>query len=74
MASIVCKSGIRQSTDCERQAASHQVGNVPELLEMILLQLPLPDILFAQSVNHTWKRTIEGSPRLQKAPASDFKA
>jgi hypothetical protein len=41
---------------------------VPEILESILLQVPLPDLLVnAQRVNHAWKRAIDSSPPLQQA-------
>ncbi|KAK5119519.1 hypothetical protein LTR85_007619 [Meristemomyces frigidus] len=38
----------------------------PELVEMILMQLPLPDVLLAQRVDKTWKGIIQSSPQLQR--------
>ncbi|KAK4611646.1 hypothetical protein CLAFUW4_12938 [Fulvia fulva] len=48
-------------------AAAAQVFAIPELFEAILLQLPLPDLLLSQSVNITFRDTIKGSVRLQRA-------
>lgn len=43
--------------------------NVPELLEAILLGLPIKDILVnSQRVCKQWHATIQSSPQLQKAP------
>lgn len=39
----------------------------PELLEMVLLQLPMCDLLFAQSVCKHWEATIKGSSKVRKA-------
>lgn len=39
----------------------------PELLEQILLHLPQKDILLSQRISPTFRHTILGSPRLQKA-------
>jgi hypothetical protein len=45
-----------------------QVLATPEILEAILLQLPLKDLLTnAQRINHTWKTLINFSPLLQQA-------
>ncbi|KXT01885.1 hypothetical protein AC578_2173 [Pseudocercospora eumusae] len=44
----------------------HQTLNTTELLEAILVQLPIKDLLFAQLVCSTWKNCIEASPRLQQ--------
>lgn len=52
----------------DRQHALHaQVLSTTELLEMILLQLPLKDLLLAQRVSTKWKAVIDASPDLQKA-------
>lgn len=51
----------------EAQTAGRQLASTPELLEMILLQLPVVDILLAQRVNKTWQATIANSPKLQRA-------
>jgi len=42
------------------------VADTPELVEMILLQLPLPDIILTQRVNRAWQQIITGSPNLQR--------
>ncbi|KAK5726346.1 hypothetical protein LTR17_012777 [Elasticomyces elasticus] len=47
--------------------ASDNVLKLPELLENILLQLPMRDLLFAQKVCKTWKLIIDASPAIQKA-------
>ncbi|KAK3632723.1 hypothetical protein LTR56_016193 [Elasticomyces elasticus] len=44
-----------------------QVLALPELLETILLGLPIKDLLFAQKVCKTWMEVTEGSARIQKA-------
>lgn len=47
--------------------AEVQALAIPEILESILLQLPLLDLLVnAQRVSHTWKRTIDSSPAIQQ--------
>jgi hypothetical protein len=47
--------------------ATDQVFLVPELLESILLHLPLQDLLVnAQRINHTWNAIIQNSKRLQE--------
>jgi len=47
--------------------AAQRTFDVPELLEHVLLQLPIKDLLFAQKVCKHWKQTIEASPRAQQA-------
>ena len=47
--------------------AAQQVLLTTELVEKILLHVPLKDLLFAQSVCMKWKAVIEGSTILQKA-------
>ncbi|KAK5119518.1 hypothetical protein LTR85_007618 [Meristemomyces frigidus] len=55
--------------------AAAKVEGIPELLEMILLQLPLPHILLAQRVNRAWRDLITQSSKLQRTlyfrPVSD---
>ncbi|KAK3708981.1 hypothetical protein LTR37_011145 [Vermiconidia calcicola] len=55
--------------------AGAQLASIAELVEMILLSLPLSDILLAQRVDRTWKHVIDTSPQLQRAlffaPATD---
>jgi hypothetical protein len=55
--------------------ASLQVSGNVELLEIILLNLPLRDMLLAQSVCWTWRNVISTSPGIQQAlffrPARD---
>lgn len=50
--------------------------DVPELVENMLLQLPLRKILLVQQVCKTWKDVIETSPQIQKAlffrPSADI--
>jgi hypothetical protein len=46
----------------------HQIFLVPEILEAILLELPIQDLLLsAQCVNHSWKTAIDSSIALQQA-------
>lgn len=47
--------------------AGATLASVPELVEIILLQLPLRDVLFAQRVDRTWHAIIANSPQLQRA-------
>lgn len=44
-----------------------EVFALPELLEAILLELPMQDLLFAQSVDKTFRDTIKGSKAIQMA-------
>ena len=43
------------------------VFRTPELMEKILLELPIKDVLLSQRVSSTFKNTITDSPRLQQA-------
>jgi len=46
----------------------HKILLVPEILEAILLQLPIQDLLVnAQRVIHAWKITMESFVALQQA-------
>lgn len=47
--------------------AVNSVFATPELVEGILIHLPLKDLLFAQAVCTYWKAVIDGSQLLQKA-------
>ncbi|KAK4949412.1 hypothetical protein LTR10_012030 [Elasticomyces elasticus] len=47
--------------------AAHQVFHITELLEIILLDLPMQDLLHAQRVCSTWKGVIDGSQAIQRA-------
>ncbi|KAK4618101.1 hypothetical protein CLAFUW4_11934 [Fulvia fulva] len=47
--------------------AAHVVINTPELLDNILLRLPMKRLLFSQRVNKQFKATIDGSIKLQQA-------
>ncbi|CAK1366929.1 uncharacterized protein RHO25_011655 [Cercospora beticola] len=47
--------------------AGAQLAAIPELMEMILLELPLKEVLAAQCVNKDFKDTIRDSHKLQKA-------
>ncbi|KAK3654953.1 hypothetical protein LTR56_003811 [Elasticomyces elasticus] len=44
-----------------------QVLALPELLEHILLQLPMRDLLLSQKICKDWKHAIESSPSIQRA-------
>jgi hypothetical protein len=48
-------------------ANAHKVLNTTELLEAILVELPIRDLLFSQRVCRTFKDTIANSIRLQQA-------
>ncbi|GIZ48474.1 hypothetical protein CKM354_001153300 [Cercospora kikuchii] len=55
-------------TRCEYDGtAGAQVVAIPELMEMILHELPLEEVLAAQRVNKDFKNTIRESHKLQKA-------
>ncbi|KAK5709529.1 hypothetical protein LTR17_019683 [Elasticomyces elasticus] len=47
--------------------AANRVLMLPELLEIILLDLPTRDLLFAQKVCRTWKQVIDTTKSIQKA-------
>lgn len=47
--------------------AAEQVFNLPELLEAILLQLPLTSIFLVKAVSKTWNQAIASSIKLQRA-------
>ncbi|KAK3656833.1 hypothetical protein LTR56_002814 [Elasticomyces elasticus] len=46
---------------------AQQVLHLPELLENILLCLPMKDLLFSQKVCKTWKGAVDTSPHIQEA-------
>ncbi|KAF2207775.1 hypothetical protein CERZMDRAFT_102040 [Cercospora zeae-maydis SCOH1-5] len=48
-------------------AAADRALHVPELLERILLSLPMKDLLLDQRVSKYWKALIKNSPKLQQA-------
>lgn len=48
-------------------AATSRVFNTPELLETILLHLPMNDIISANTVSKQWRASITGSVSLQRA-------
>lgn len=48
------------------QTTSSKVFGTTELLEMVLLRLPLPKLLCAQGVCQAWRDTIKRSPTMQK--------
>lgn len=48
-------------------AAAFRALNTTELLETILLQLPMKDIISAKSVSKRWRALIAGSVSLQRA-------
>ncbi|KAK4548988.1 hypothetical protein LTR36_008761 [Oleoguttula mirabilis] len=64
-----------ESEDEGSGVAAANVAGTTELVEMILLHLPLPDILLAQRVNRAWRTITTDSPKLQRAlffrPVSD---
>nr|OQO30501.1 hypothetical protein B0A51_01730 [Rachicladosporium sp. CCFEE 5018] len=45
--------------------AATAVFDLPELLDLILLNLDMKTLLLSQRVNKQWKATIDGSPNLQ---------
>lgn len=46
--------------------AGHRLSSVSELPEIIILELPSEDILFAQRVNRQFRRVIAQSPQIQQ--------
>lgn len=48
-------------------SSSCKVFGITELLENVLIKLPNKDLLLAQRVCKTWRNTIVGSERIQKA-------
>ena len=53
----------------EGTPAAQRVLELPELLELVMDYLTIPDMLRFQQVNRSAKASIEGSPRLQTALA-----
>jgi hypothetical protein len=51
----------------ETQTAIHQVLSTPELLEAILLNLPISSLLRLQRLNRTFNTVISTSPSIQRA-------
>jgi hypothetical protein len=51
----------------DTMSAQESVLALPELLESILLHLPLKDLLFAQKVSRQWQTVIATSPPIQQA-------
>ena len=49
------------------ESAAVHLFRLPELLELVLLYLPQKDILLSQRVSRSFRNTISGSVRLQKA-------
>lgn len=49
------------------ESAASQVFHLPELLEVVLLNLPQRDLLLSQRVARSFRHTIQGSVRLQRA-------
>jgi hypothetical protein len=47
--------------------AAHRVLAINELLELILLHLPLKDIIVARQVASSWKGLFDSSISIQKA-------
>ena len=56
-----------QPTEAPKVTASTKVLNTVELLELVLLELPVRDLLLVQRVCCTWHSTIENSRLLQQA-------
>ena len=56
-----------KSTTTAIDSSIDEVFRLPELLEIVLLHLPQKDILLSQRVSRSFRRTIQGSVRLQKA-------
>lgn len=46
---------------------AHQVFNTTELIELVLLQLPVREVLLGQRVSKQWQDTVLGSTKLQQA-------
>ncbi|KAF2770613.1 hypothetical protein EJ03DRAFT_326239 [Teratosphaeria nubilosa] len=53
--------------DNTAESSINQVFRLPELLELILLNLPQRDILLCQRTSRNFRQTVEGSIRLQRA-------
>ncbi|KAK5714980.1 hypothetical protein LTR15_010396 [Elasticomyces elasticus] len=57
-------SNIRQIGEL---TPNRELFATPEILEAILLHLPLIDLLFSQKVCRTWKAVVDTSPSIKKA-------
>lgn len=66
---------IEQTADADVTDDCHQIFTLPEVLEMVLLGLPMKDLLLDQRVCKTWRNLITTSSKLQQAlflkPAGD---
>ncbi|KAK5710217.1 hypothetical protein LTR17_019052 [Elasticomyces elasticus] len=58
---------MSNSSSAGELTPTHEVLATPELLEAILLHLPLKDLLFSQNVCRAWKAVIDTSPSITKA-------
>ena len=65
MNALVNRLSRNKRLDC---SAAIQATNIKEVLELILLYLPIQDILLAQRVSKRFKSAIEGSEELQRTP------
>lgn len=65
--SFLCPTFYNEAQPQPDESIAHRVFDVPELLELILLELPIPDIMNFQQVNRTARDAINASPMLQRA-------
>jgi hypothetical protein len=56
----------RRLQPCRHPPAAWKTFNTPELLEKILLHLPLHDIFTSMRVSRVFRNTVSGSPSLQR--------
>lgn len=55
------------NSDMERTSAATKVASIPELLEHILLYLPLRTLLLVQTVSKSFHLFIQGSIKIKRA-------
>lgn len=61
-----CEAELNRSLAAVQKTAVSQVFGVAELLEAILVELPMRDLLLSQRVSKTFQLTIKGSTKLQR--------
>ncbi|KAK5164135.1 uncharacterized protein LTR77_010226 [Saxophila tyrrhenica] len=56
-------NGVADQTENDNSSACHSLFNIPELSEMVFLELPMCDLLCAvQQVCREWKAIVDNSP------------
>lgn len=65
-ATVTCSDGVQTIVSLP-EPPWHEMWDVPEVLENILVRLPMKDLLLDQRVCTQWRDLIQAAPRLQEA-------